>query len=140
MSSARTRVRNTWPREIPGLTVVVDLNEKKVLRVVDEGVTPVTRALADYDPASIGPARDVPGPMRVDRPLGPGFRVDGHVVEWPRDISPSVLAIVHLLTCLARASLTEKQFSDRTEMASTYRPCSWNELRGNSRIAPLFLA
>jgi len=77
-------VRNTWPREIPGLTVVVDLNEKKVLRVVDEGVTPVTRALADYDPASIGPARDVPGPMRVDQPLGPGFRVDGHVVEWQK--------------------------------------------------------
>ena len=78
------RVRNTWPRQIPGLTAVVDLNAKQVLRVVDEGVIPVTKAVADYDAASIGPAREVPSPMRVDQPLGPGFRLDGHVVEWQK--------------------------------------------------------
>jgi primary-amine oxidase len=78
------RVRNTWPRQITGLTAVVDLNAKQVLRVVDEGVTPVTKAVADYDPASIGQPREVPSPMRVDQPLGPGFRLDGHVVEWQK--------------------------------------------------------
>ena len=52
--------------------------------MVDEGVVPVTKAVADYDPASIGQPRDVPGPMRVDQPLGPGFRLDGHVVEWQK--------------------------------------------------------
>ena len=77
-------VRNTWPREISGVTAVVDLNAKQVLRVVDEGVAPLTKAVADYDPASIGPAREVPSPMRVDQPLGPGFRLDGHVVEWQK--------------------------------------------------------
>ncbi len=76
--------RNTWSRQIQGLTAVVDLNDKKVLRVVDEGVVPVSNASADYDPASIGRAREVPGPMRVDQPLGPGFRLDGHVVEWQK--------------------------------------------------------
>jgi len=77
-------VRNTWPRQIQGLTAVVDLNAKQVLRVVDEGVVPVAKAVADYDPASIGKARDVPSPMRVDQPLGPGFTVDGHVVAWQK--------------------------------------------------------
>ena len=77
-------VRNTFPRQITGLTAVIDLNAKQVLRVVDEGVVPVTKAVADYDPTSIGQPRDVPGPMRVDQPLGPGFRLDGHVVEWQK--------------------------------------------------------
>ncbi|MBI3049627.1 MAG: tyramine oxidase [Acidobacteria bacterium] len=77
-------VRNTWPRQITGLTAVVDLNAKQVLRVVDEGVIPVTRAVADYDPTSIGPAREVPSPIRIDQPLGPGFRLDGHVVDWQK--------------------------------------------------------
>jgi primary-amine oxidase len=77
-------VRNTYPRQITGLTAVVDLNAKQVLRVVDEGAVPVTKAVADYDSASIGPPRDVPSPMRIDQPLGPGFRLDGHIVEWQK--------------------------------------------------------
>jgi primary-amine oxidase len=77
-------VRNPWPRGISGLTAVVDLNARKVLRVVDDGATPIPATLADYDPASIGKARDVPSPMRVDQPLGPGFRLNGHVVEWQK--------------------------------------------------------
>jgi primary-amine oxidase len=77
-------VRNTWPRGISGLTVVVDVNAKAVLRVVDEGMVPVPATIADYDPASIGATRPVPSPIRVDQPLGPGFRIDGHVVEWQK--------------------------------------------------------
>jgi primary-amine oxidase len=78
------RARNLWSRQISGLTAVVDMNAKQVLRIVDEGVIPVTRANADYDPVSIGRAREVPSPMRVDQPLGPGFRLNGHLVEWQK--------------------------------------------------------
>jgi primary-amine oxidase len=77
-------VRNSWTRQISGLTAVVDVSEKKVLRVVDEGVVPMSTVSADYDPASIGATREVPGPMRVEQPLGPGFRLSGHVVEWQK--------------------------------------------------------
>src|SRR5262249_1186183 len=77
-------VRNGWPREIGGLTAVVDINEKQVLRIVDEGVVPFAAAVADYDPASIGKPREVPSPIRVDQPFGPGFRLDGYVVEWQK--------------------------------------------------------
>jgi primary-amine oxidase len=77
-------VRNSWTREIDGLTAVVDLNTKQVLRVVDEGVTPMAKAVADYDAASIGPARELRSPIRIDQPLGPGFQIQGHVVEWQK--------------------------------------------------------
>jgi primary-amine oxidase len=77
-------VRNAWPREFQGLVVVVDVNEKKVLRVVDEGVTPIADTKADYDPESVGPPRAVPSPMRVDQPLGPGYKLDGNVIEWQK--------------------------------------------------------
>jgi primary-amine oxidase len=77
-------VRNTWTREIGGLTAVVDLNARQVLRIVDEGVIPISSVVADYDAASIGPAREVRSPIRVDQPLGPGFQLRGHVVEWQK--------------------------------------------------------
>jgi primary-amine oxidase len=77
-------VRNQYPRQIPGLTAVVDLNTKQVLRVVDEGVVPLTKAVADYDEASIGQTRAVPSAMRLDQPSGPGFQVNGHVVGWQK--------------------------------------------------------
>jgi len=75
-------VRNRWTRGIEGLTVIVELNEEKVLRVVDEGITPLPDTVADYDQASIGEPREAPSPMRVDQPLGPGFDLEGNIVEW----------------------------------------------------------
>ena len=76
------RVRNDWPRQIEGLTVVVDMNARRVLRVVDEGVIPVPGVNADYDEASIGPLRPPAPPLLVSQPLGPGFTLDGHRVGW----------------------------------------------------------
>lgn len=77
-------VRNAWARQIEGLTVVVDMNQRKVVRVVDEGAVPIPSVSADYDPASIGKTREVPGLLHVEQPLGPGFRLDGHLVEWQK--------------------------------------------------------
>ncbi len=75
-------VRNSWVRSIEGLTVVVDMYEKKVLRVVDEGVVEVPKVYADYDQAAIGAPREVPSPIYRTQPLGPGFKQDGHLIEW----------------------------------------------------------
>lgn len=77
-------VRNIWTRGIEGLVVVVDMNEKTVLRVVDEGVVPVPAVSADFDRASIGEPRDVPGPIVVSQPLGAGFTIHGHQIEWQK--------------------------------------------------------
>lgn len=77
-------VRNAWTRGIGGLTAVVDVDAREVLRVVDEGPVPVPTTNADYDEGSIGPLREHATPISLDQPLGPAFRMDGHQVEWDR--------------------------------------------------------
>lgn len=77
-------VRNSWTRSISGLTIVVDIGSKEILEVIDEGVVPMAEVTADYDEASLGPARKVPGPMHITQPLGPGFDIDGHQVWWQK--------------------------------------------------------
>jgi primary-amine oxidase len=79
--------RGTWnadARPITGLVAVWDADEKKVLRVIDTGVVPVSRAEADYDLDSVGKLREVSSPIALDQPLGPGFRVNGHEVDWQK--------------------------------------------------------
>lgn len=77
-------VRNAWTRGIGGLTAVVDMDTREVLRVVDEGAVPVPATNADYDEGSIGPLREHRTPITLHQPLGPAFRMDGHQVEWDR--------------------------------------------------------
>ena len=75
-------VRNTWMREVEGLTAVVDMHAETVLRVVDEGATPVTKTEAEYHREPGDAVRAIPGPMHVRQPLGPGFERDGYQVRW----------------------------------------------------------
>lgn len=77
-------VRNTWTRGISGVTVVVDMADGSVIRVVDEEPVPVSTTTAEYDRASLEPTREVPGPMLVSQPLGAGFRMDGRRIEWQK--------------------------------------------------------
>ncbi|UCF38544.1 MAG: hypothetical protein JSU96_06805 [Acidobacteriota bacterium] len=75
-------IRNNWTRGIENLTAIVDLDDEEIIRIVDEGVVPVPTVSADYDQASIGAPREVPGPIRIEQPLGPGFKPTGNHVEW----------------------------------------------------------
>jgi len=75
-------VRNNWPRGVEGLTVRVDLDSKEILEIADESVVPVPRTIADYDDRTIGPLRAFSAPIEIRQPLGPGFRLEGHVVNW----------------------------------------------------------
>jgi primary-amine oxidase len=76
------QVRNTWTRQIEGLVFVYDMNEKRVMRVIDDGVIPVPRTVADYDEASLGtPWAPLP-PITITRPAGHGFQLQGHEVTW----------------------------------------------------------
>ena len=77
-------VRNNWTRQIAGLDVVVDMNEETVLRVGDEGVVPVPSGSADFDRASIGAPREVPGSIIISQPQGAGFTLNGHQIEWQK--------------------------------------------------------
>ena len=73
-------VRNTWSREIEGLTAVVDLDAKTVLRVVDEGATPVAMTDPDYHAMS----EDIGADATPDQASEQRFDVQGHHVAWER--------------------------------------------------------
>jgi len=81
-------VQQTGPLEdggvIEGLTILWDVNEKKVVRVIDTGVVPVPKVEANYDLASVGAIRDVPTPLTVQQPLGPSYRLDDQSVSWQK--------------------------------------------------------
>jgi primary-amine oxidase len=74
-------VKNIFSRPIENLHAVVDVNAKKVLRVVDGGVTPVPNSTVngEYPPAQTRPALK---PLVVTQPQGASFQVSGHQVTW----------------------------------------------------------
>ncbi len=61
---------------------MVDLNERRVVRLVDEGVVPVPEASHNYDEASLGPLQEAPKPTLLHQPEGSIIAVDGSVVSW----------------------------------------------------------
>ncbi len=74
--------RNSWARQVEGLTALVDVDSGEVLKVVDDGVAPIPAADADFDRTTLENPRDIPGPFEVDRPEGVGFDLDGYQVSW----------------------------------------------------------
>ena len=80
----RLGVSNFWARHIGGVTTLYDLNEERVVEVVDQGVVPMPTEPADYDLEAAGKPRDTPAPILVSQPQGPGFRLDGNVVSWQK--------------------------------------------------------
>jgi primary-amine oxidase len=81
---ARRGLWNDYARPIEGLIVLWDADAKKVMRIIDTGAVPVSRAPADYDPESVGPLREIPTPIQVVQPLGPSFRLNGGEVSWQK--------------------------------------------------------
>src|SRR5215471_2310306 len=73
---------NAYARPIEGVVAYVDLNAKKILRLADSGVVPVSQGSADYDEKSVGPLREIPKPLTVAQPAGVSFKVDGHQIQW----------------------------------------------------------
>lgn len=79
--------RGVWEgdtRIITGLVVVWDANEHKALRVIDTGTVPIPRTPANFDPASVGPLRNIPTPITIAQPFGPSFQVRGHEIAWQK--------------------------------------------------------
>jgi len=78
----RRGAKNGYARPIEGVVAYVDLDTRKVFRVVDTGVVPVSKALAELDEKSVGKLRQAPRPLRVTQPDGASFRLRGHEVVW----------------------------------------------------------
>ncbi len=77
-------IRNAWPRGIEGVVVMLDMDSKEILEITDESAVPVPQTNADYDDEAIGSLRSFPSPIEIRQPLGPGFKIEGHVVSWDK--------------------------------------------------------
>lgn len=74
--------KNAYARPIEGVVAYVNMDKKKVYKLVDTGVVPVAKATGDYSVESIGKQREGPKPLRVSQPEGPSFTIEGHEVAW----------------------------------------------------------
>jgi primary-amine oxidase len=82
VSCYRGTSKNPYARPIEGVIAYVDLNRRKVFKLVDSGVVPVPKAAAYLDEASIGELRQAPKPLRIVQPEGVGFEIRGNEIRW----------------------------------------------------------
>ena len=71
-----------WAHPVEGLVVHVDLTERRVIRIDDEGDVPVPLQHGNYTLDVQGPARSSLKPIEITQPEGPSFSVDGSLVQW----------------------------------------------------------
>ncbi len=79
----RGRARNEYARPIEGLAAFVDLDARRVVRLVDTGPVPLAEP-NEFHAAALGPGREPLRPLRIEQPDGPGFTIQGHEVRWDR--------------------------------------------------------
>jgi primary-amine oxidase len=82
MSFYQAGTRNVLARPIENVVAVTDMNQRKVVEVLDTGVVPIAPAPAELDPKSIGPQRTAPKPLVVSQPQGASFAIRGHEIVW----------------------------------------------------------
>ncbi|MFL6213284.1 MAG: primary-amine oxidase [Blastocatellia bacterium] len=113
--------KNADARPIEGVIAYVNLNTKRVYRLVDTGVVPIPPQKADLDMQSIGKQREAPKPLQIVQPQGASFEVNGSEVRWQKwrfrfSMTPREGLVLHtvgyedegrLRPILYRASLAE---------------------------------
>ena len=72
---------NFYARPIEGVVALVDMNQRKVVELVDTGVMPLSQDDGAFDEKSVA-ARPAPKPLNISQPEGPSFTVSGHEVRW----------------------------------------------------------
>jgi primary-amine oxidase len=84
LSYLRGDSKNPYARPIEGVVAVVDMNAKRVLKLIDAGIVPVPQATADADEQSVGTLRVAPKPLQVVQPEGPSFEMRGNEIRWQK--------------------------------------------------------
>ena len=78
---------NLYARPIEGMQAIMDLDARRVLRVVDTGVIPVPAATHEFDEAAVGALmglRPALKPIRITQPAGANFAIQGQFIEWQK--------------------------------------------------------
>ncbi|MGH8247637.1 MAG: primary-amine oxidase [Gammaproteobacteria bacterium] len=76
--------KNPWARPIEGLVAYVDMNAKKVFKLVDSDLTPVAKATGEYDARAVGKMREAPRPLEIRQSQGASFTVHGNEARWQK--------------------------------------------------------
>jgi primary-amine oxidase len=78
--------KNFYAKPIDGWTAVVNMETRKIERVIDTEVLPIPPQSADFDEASLiklaGGQRPPLKPLVISQPEGPSFTVVGNEVRW----------------------------------------------------------
>ena len=77
----RGRARNEYARPVEGVAAYVDVDARRVVKLVDTGVVPLAEPHDFHEPA---PGRAPLTPLAVEQPSGPSFAVEGNEVRWDR--------------------------------------------------------
>ncbi|ROO89092.1 primary-amine oxidase [Actinocorallia herbida] len=72
---------NGYARPVSGLVPIIDMETLEVVRIEDHGVIPMASETGVYRSGTWGPDREV-APLEITQPDGPGFSVDGQLIEW----------------------------------------------------------
>lgn len=78
---------NLYARPIEGVQAIIDLDDKKVIEVIDSGVIPVPTETHNFDEATIDAKfglRDELRPIRITQPQGKNFSINGNFIEWQK--------------------------------------------------------
>jgi primary-amine oxidase len=84
LSYYRGKYKNPYAHPIEGVVAYVNLNTKKVQKLVDTGVVPVVTSNSDLDESSVGPQRAAPKPLEMVQPEGASFQVNGREIIWQK--------------------------------------------------------
>ncbi len=71
-----------WSHPVEGLIVHIDLTERRVLRVEDEGDVAPPTVDGRFGTAAGLPERTTLKPVEITQPEGPSYSVDGSAVTW----------------------------------------------------------
>ncbi|HET7585896.1 MAG TPA: primary-amine oxidase [Gemmatimonadaceae bacterium] len=86
LSYYKGSAQNAYARPIEGVIAYVDMDARRVMRLVDTGVVPVRHDPDDYDlrtaAARDGGLREALPPLRITQPEGAGFHLEEHEVRW----------------------------------------------------------
>ncbi|MGI9217771.1 MAG: stalk domain-containing protein, partial [Hydrogenophaga sp.] len=72
---------NYWAHPIENLVAVVDLEQKKVIKIEDAGVIPVPMKATPYD-GSAGARAKPHKPLHITEPEGKNYTITGNTLNW----------------------------------------------------------
>src|SRR5438552_1543233 len=82
MNYFKGKGKNFYSRPIDGLTFIVNIDERRVEKVIDSAVYPIPPIMSDLDEKSLGPALGGLKPLVISQPEGVSYQVRGNEVQW----------------------------------------------------------